>query len=132
VKPYRRYPPRLEWPRPFALALIGALILALGVASCSAPSASSATSPRARAKAVVCDVFGSRCAAAMRVVACETGGTFDPHAVGDAGERGLFQIHPVHFGRLDAGRLFERRYNALFAYRLSRGGRDWSAWTCKP
>jgi soluble lytic murein transglycosylase-like protein len=68
----------------------------------------------------------------MRVASCETGGTFNPRAVGRAGERGLFQIHPVHFGRLDERRLFERRYNARVAYRMSRGGRDWSPWTCQP
>ena len=68
----------------------------------------------------------------MRVVACETGGTYDRHALGDAGERGLFQIHPVHFRWVDEARLFERSYNARIAYRLSRGGRDWRAWTCRP
>lgn len=68
----------------------------------------------------------------MRVVACETGRTYDAHAIGRAGERGLFQIHPVHFGWADPARLFERRYNALVAYRLSHAGRDWSPWTCRP
>lgn len=55
-----------------------------------------------------------------------------PRALGSAGERGLFQIHPVHFARFDPGRLFQPRYNARAAFVLSRGGRDWTPWTCKP
>ena len=119
-----RYPPPA--PRALVVALIAVVLLLVVVASARAAT------PRARAAAVVCDVFGSRCSAAMRVAKCETGGTYDRHAIGGAGERGLFQIHPVHFGRLDESRLFELRYNALFAFRLSSGGRDWSAWTCRP
>lgn len=68
----------------------------------------------------------------MRVVKCETGGTYNPRSLGRAGERGLFQIHPVHFSSLDPGRLFERAYNARVAFRLSHGGTDWSPWTCRP
>ena len=49
---------------------------------------------------------------------CETGGTLDPYAVGGQGERGPFQIHPIHFGRFDAGALFEPTYNAEAAYAL--------------
>jgi Lysozyme like domain len=86
----------------------------------------------ARARAAVCDVFGKHCAAALRVVRCETGGTFSPWATGSAGERGIFQIHPVHFGWLDERRLWIPRYNARIAFRLSHGGHDWSAWTCRP
>jgi len=89
-------------------------------------------SREARARVAVCSVFGPRCSTAMRVVRCETGGTFSRWARGDAGERGIFQIHPVHFGWLDERRLYELRYNAIAAYRLSRGGRDWSHWTCQP
>ena len=89
-------------------------------------------SNRSAARAAICDVFGPRCATAMRVASCETGGTFDPRARGSAGERGLFQIHPVHFGWLNERRLYQRRYNARIAFRLSRGGRDWGPWTCRP
>lgn len=70
----------------------------------------------------------------MRVVDCETGGTYNPRSLGRAGERGLFQIHPVNWApmHLNPGRLFERRYNARAAFRLSHGGTDWSPWTCRP
>ena len=57
----------------------------------------SRSSRRARIKAVICDVFGRRCRPALNVALCETGGTLNPYARGSAGERGLFQIHPVHF-----------------------------------
>ena len=85
-----------------------------------------------RVKAAVCEVFGPRCSAALRVVACETGGTYSPWARGSAGERGIFQIHPVHFGWVDEAALWLPGYNAQIAYRLSRGGRDWSHWSCRP
>lgn len=77
----------------------------------------------------ICDVFGSRCAYALRIARCES--NFNPRAVGRAGELGAFQIHPVHFRRFNPARLFEPAYNAKAAYALSRGGRDWSAWTCR-
>lgn len=77
----------------------------------------------------ICDVFGSRCAYALRIARCES--NFNPRAVGRAGELGAFQIHPVHFRRFNAARLFDPVYNARAAYILSRGGRDWSPWTCR-
>ena len=82
-------------------------------------------SPRS-VKATICEVFGPRCGPALRVAHCETGGTFNPRARGRAGERGLFQIHPIHFSWLDETRLWLPGYNSQIAYRLSRGGRDWS------
>jgi hypothetical protein len=88
---------------------------------------------RHRIRSTICSVFtGTRCGPAIRVATCETGGTLDPHARGRAGERGLFQIHPVHFGWVDEARLWQPLYNARIAYRLSRGGRSWRAWTCQP
>jgi Lysozyme like domain len=83
-------------------------------------------------RAAVCEVFGARCGLALRVASCETGGTLDARAQGSAGERGIFQIHPTHFGWIDERRLWHPAYNAWIAYRLSRGGRDWSHWTCRP
>ena len=101
---------------------IGCLLVLVDVADAS---------PYTRARAAVCQVF-TPCAPAMRVVRCETGGTYDARARGGAGERGLFQIHPVHFGWVDERRLYEPLYNARIAYRLSRGGTSWRAWTCRP
>ena len=118
-----------------ATLLLCALVAVAAFATVAAsPSASSGDGhlDRAATKRAICQVFGARCAPALRVASCETGGTFYVRALGDAGERGLFQIHPVHFGWLDERRLFEARYNARIAYRLSRGGRNWSPWTCQP
>jgi hypothetical protein len=92
----------------------------------------SSWSQRSRSIAAVRLVFGARSADAIAVVRCETGGTFDPHAIGSQGERGIFQIHPVHFAWAQPRRLFDPVWNARVAYRLSSGGRDWHAWTCKP
>jgi hypothetical protein len=84
-------------------------------------------------RSAICSVFiGTRCGPAIRVATCETGGTLDPHSRGSLGERGLFQIHPVHFRTFDRRRLFEVLYNIRAAFRLSRGGLDWSPWTCRP
>lgn len=94
------------------------------------------------ARRVVCPLFGARCAQALAVGGCETGGTWDVRALGKAGERGWFQIHPVHFGTVirsryvgsiyvDKSRLYDPRYNARVAYVLSDGGRNWQPWTCR-
>ena len=82
---------------------------------------------------IIHQVFGQNAGAALAVAHCETGGTFDPGMVGAAGERGLFQIHPIHFSKLDADRLYEPRYNAEVAYGMSAGGTDWGPWrNCQP
>lgn len=92
-------------------------------------SAAEAVSPTPRA--AICQTFRP-CSPALHVARCES--HLDRFAVGSAGERGLFQIHPVHFGWAKPRRLFESLYNARVAFRLSRGGRDWSAWSwrCRP
>lgn len=83
-------------------------------------------------RAIIIHVFGSRSAAALRVAECES--HLYPRAVGAAGERGLFQIHPVHRSWLGArwDRLFEPMVNARVAYGMSDGGTNWSAWSCQP
>lgn len=111
------------------LAITGVLILVLALFAVVA-DAEAAT--KQGTKAQICEVFGPRCAAALRVASCETGNTFYPRSVGSAGERGVFQIHPVHFGWLDESRLWSPAYNARIAYRLSRGGTNWSHWSCQP
>lgn len=83
---------------------------------------------RACVPAVIRKVFGAHAGRALRVARCES--RLWPHARGSAGERGIFQIHPVHFGWLDEGRLWQPWYNAKIAWRLSRGGTSWGPWTC--
>lgn len=76
--------------------------------------------------AVILDVFGPAAPAACAVAWCES--HWDPNATGSQGERGLFQIHPAFHS--DA--TYDPYGNAVAAYRISRGGTDWSQWTCKP
>lgn len=94
--------------------------------------------PVGPAQQAIVQVFGAGSAVAIKVARCES--RFDPRAVGRAGERGLFQIHPVHFHStirspagsiyVDPRRLFEPKYNARVAWVLSRGGTNWRPWTC--
>jgi hypothetical protein len=64
--------------------------------------------------------------AALRVAWCES--RFSPGATGAAGERGLWQIHPVN-GRLST---YDPVGNARSMMAMSEGGTNWWAWTCKP
>jgi hypothetical protein len=69
----------------------------------------------------------------LRVVGCETGGTFNPWARNRrSGAAGYFQVIARWHPWVNLRRLFEPFYNARVAYRISHGGRDWSAWECKP
>jgi hypothetical protein len=80
---------------------------------------------------MICATFGDQCAKALSVVRCESG--FNPGVVGGAGERGLFQIHPVHapnlgaYGGWDA--MFDPAANIAYAYALFSGS-GWGPWTC--
>lgn len=65
------------------------------------------------------------------IVRCES--TFNPHAVGSAGERGLTQVHPVHRPRIEAmgftwDDMFDPRANLDVAYAIwsEQGTRPWS------
>ena len=71
---------------------------------------------------------------ALAVAHCES--SLDPTAVGDLGERGLFQIHPVHDWRFDS--LFggdadahDPTQNASVALTVWNEF-GWAAWTCQP
>lgn len=120
---------------------VGAAVLPVGDARSAAFGVPSSESPFVSAANVTAitairSVFGARAPAAIRVARCETGGTFNPNALGRAGERGIFQLHPVHRGWIDRlygwHRMFEPLWNARAAYRLSRGGTNWRPWTCRP
>jgi soluble lytic murein transglycosylase-like protein len=108
------------------LVLANAIVLAAPIA---AAQAAHTKAPLTATQAIV-KVFGRHARAALAVARCESG--MNPRAVGRAGERGLMQIHPVHFGWVDEARLFDPLYNARIAYRLSRDGTSWAQWTCKP
>lgn len=63
--------------------------------------------------------------AALAVFWCES--KWSPNATGAAGERGIAQIHPIHHDST-----YDPLGNMLAAYRISSGGYDWSAWSCRP
>ena len=81
--------------------------------------------------------------AAIRVARCESrlyaraANWRDRHSDGSRGSFGLFQIGALHRARGESVAAFARRMfdpvaNARVAYRLSRGGRNWRPWTCRP
>lgn len=80
---------------------------------------------------MICSVFGDQCSKALSVAWCES--NYNPGVVGGAGERGLFQIHPVHipnlgqYGGWDA--MFDPSANIAYAYALYSGS-GWGPWTC--
>jgi soluble lytic murein transglycosylase-like protein len=74
-------------------------------------------------------------ASALAVLACES--RFDPRATGRAGERGLFQIHPVYWTWLarqlvgpDAD-LYDPDTNVAVAAAVWRQF-GWAPWSCRP
>ena len=60
----------------------------------------------------------------LAVMDCESGG--NPNTTGAEGEVGLMQIHP----RWHNDATYDPYGNVVAAYRISSGGKDWSAWTC--
>lgn len=87
-----------------------------------------ASEPAPYPESVVC-AYGWDCATAMEIFDCETGGTWNPSAVGNNDERGWAQIHPAHFGRAecDPARLFEPAYNIACAWALYQDS-GWTPW----
>lgn len=91
---------------------------------------------------------GAGLTTAIGVVGAETGGTYDAHAVGDehlvdakwGPSIGLFQIRslkrPQDYTGVDRLRveaqLSDALYNARTAYKISAGGKAWSAWSTWP
>ncbi len=76
--------------------------------------------------AVIIEVFGDAAYDACFVSWRES--HWRAGATGSLGERGYFQIAPLHFDST-----YDPLGNAQAAYRLSKGGRDWCThwrWTC--
>lgn len=69
---------------------------------------------------------------AVAIAWCESG--LDPTVVGRRGERGLFQVHPVHdrwLADLGLTDLHDPVVNATAAHLLwERSGRSFRPWTC--
>jgi len=89
------------------------------------------TAPSSDIETLICQTFVNDCAKAVAVAWCES--NHNPGVVGGAGERGLFQIHPVHipnlepYGGWDA--MFDPSANIAYAYALYSGS-GWGPWTC--
>lgn len=77
---------------------------------------------------------GAPVSEAMRVVHCETGGTYNTRAVGAAGERGLLQVHPIHRPTIAVlgmtwDDMFDPWANARFGLWLYQR-QGWQPWSC--
>lgn len=81
--------------------------------------------------------------AALSVVGCETGNTYDEWAHNTTTDvRGYFQVDSGNGGRvfywrgkklvLDSSRLYDPWYNTLVAVFMTSGGVDWREWHCQP
>jgi hypothetical protein len=138
-----------------AAVLTYAVILAgagqfVGTSTAHSSSQNSASSYQ-RAKKIVYSIFPSDTeAAALRVVGCETGGTYNEWSYNSSGASGYFQILQGNAGRrlydaptwdsrsklgivIPSGHaLFLPWTNTKVAYYLSKGGHDWHEWTCRP
>ncbi len=62
------------------------------------------------------------------IIEAESG--WNPNEIGEDGERGLTQVHPVHFGWVDEDRLFDPEYNMEVALMLWRAS-GWMPWTTR-
>lgn len=76
---------------------------------------------------IIVDVFGAHANDACYVAWRES--KFRAGATGALGEKGYFQIHPIH----GAGSSYDPVTNTLYAYEISNGGTNWCGhwkWTC--
>lgn len=71
------------------------------------------------------------CGTAVRIINCETGGTFDPYATGYEDERGWFQIRFNHWDKpqCNPNHLFDPAYNTACAYSIW-AIQGWTPWSC--
>ena len=78
-------------------------------------------------------VFGKHGDEALAIVNCES--RFHPNSVGGVGERGLFQVHPIHRKRIERlgyswDDMFNPYKNVNVAYDIFKE-QGWNPWTCK-
>ena len=78
-------------------------------------------------------VFGKDAIDALKVAKCES--NYRPHALGGVGERGVFQIHPIHTRRIESlgwsfNDMFDYKKNTRLAYILFKE-QGWGPWTCR-
>ena len=96
-----------------------------------APIVEQQVQPSSDIEALICSTFVNDCAKALSVAWCES--NYNAGVVGGAGERGLFQIHPVHIPNLDSyggwDAMFDPSANIAYAYALYSSS-GWGPWTC--
>ena len=77
--------------------------------------------------ALIVETFGETAPQACRVAFCES--TWRSWAISpDGANVGYFQINRIHGWVAST----DPEVNVAFAYQLSKGGYDWSHWSCKP
>jgi len=98
------------------------LVLVFGLATPQRAQASTSTSQ------IICQVFGSYCAQALRVARCESGLSVWAR---NGQYLGLFQMGS--YARARYGHSWDAWGQSVAAYRyFVDSGRSWSPWTCKP
>lgn len=105
------------------VVVFACLTLAVGIA----PARASIPADRALALRVSRVVFGVHSATAFCIAGYETGRTYSPFARSSTDDHGEWQIH--NGLRIYGRRIYDIWFNARIAYKMSRGGRDWSRWT---
>jgi len=104
----------------------------------AAVNGAAAQSTNVSVQSMIEQVFGANAAAALNVAACESGlnpQAYDPISIGGSHAAGVFQIlYPSTWSQTpEAGYSpYDAWANIQAAYDLSRGGMDWSQWTCQP
>jgi hypothetical protein len=77
---------------------------------------------------LIVEVFGDNSENALKIAKCES--EFMDNAISDTDDWGVFQIHYFpHRGTHE--QLLDAEYNIQLAYRMSGGGTNWNAWTCR-
>ena len=118
------------------VALVVAVLILCGRALAETHHVPRGLEPDQRvARRAVLATFGRYSPAAVSVAYCES--RLHPAAIG-GNNVGLFQInYDAHHLVGERWPAFVRRFtdvgrNVAYAFNLSNGGRDWSAWTCQP
>lgn len=98
------------------------------------PSAPAIIVPWRSPRNIIAAVFWDVPAQAFAIVDCETGFTWDRFATGRYGERGPFQIHPIHIGLIvSMGYIWDDMYEVEPNARVARALYDrsgWAPWSC--
>jgi hypothetical protein len=112
--------------------MLKAILATLCVALILVPSttASRISEQQARAKPIICKVFGSYCSEALDVSWCES--KWYVWAVNPHGDyRGLFQMGRSERAKYGHGPGAWAQSRAAYRYFVD-SGRDWSPWSCQP